>query len=102
MATKKDLQREVDRLNDKYCRRTKNKLVISQAYGGYCVELVGKRNKRTHQLLKGAMSGASCVGNQYHDTATNTLSGLYKADSRGWVRSAVRYHEPKRIRKWKK
>ena len=96
MATKRDLQREVERLNDRYCKYTKNKLAISQAYGGYSVELVGKRNKRTHQLLKGAMHGSASVGNAYHDTATNTLSGLYKADARGWVKSAVHAYEPKR------
>lgn len=96
MATFKDLQREVNRLNAKYCKRTKNQLEISRAYGGYSVELVGKRNKRTHRLLKGAMSGSAGIGNQYHDTATNTLAGLYRADSRGWVKSAVRQYEPKR------
>lgn len=96
MATKKDLQYEVDRLNNKYCKNTKNKLTISQAYGGYSVELVGKRHKKTHRLLKGAMSGSSSVGNQYHDTATNTLMGLYKAESRGWIKSTIKTHEPKR------
>lgn len=96
MATKRDLQYEVDRLNNKYCKNTKNKLSISQAYGGYSVELVGKRNKRTGKLLKGAMSGSGYVGNQYHDTATNTLMSLYKAESRGWVKSAIKSHEPKR------
>lgn len=100
MATKKDLQLEVARLNNKYCKLTKNKFEISQAYGGYSVELVGKRNKRTGQLLKGAMHGSASVGNSYYDTATNTLSGLYKADARGWVKSAVRFHEPKRNNKY--
>ena len=94
MATKYDLQREVDRLNAKYCKHTKNELSIDRAYGGYCVELVGKRNKRTGKLLKGAMTGASDVGNQYHSTASNTLAGLYKAESRGWVKSNIRAHEP--------
>ena len=93
MANYKDLQREVDRLNNKYCKRTKNELTISRAYGGYCVMLVGKRNKRTGRLLKGAMTGASWVGNQYHDTATNTLNSLYIADSRGWVKSVIFRHE---------
>lgn len=46
MATKRDLQREVERLNDRYCKYTK--------------------------------------------------SGLYKADARGWVKSAVYQYEPKR------
>lgn len=96
MATKKDLQDAVKRFNSKYCKRTKNHLVISQAYGGYSVELTGKRNKRTHRLLKGAMSGSACVGNPYHDTATKTLNSLYKADSRGWLKSVVKSCEPKK------
>lgn len=96
MATKRDLQYEVNRLNNKYCRNTKNYLTISQAYGGYSVELVGKRNKRTGKLLKGAMHGSGSIGNAYHDTATNTLNGLYKAESRGWIRSSIRSYEPKR------
>ena len=98
MATKKDLQKEVDRLNDKYCKRTKNKLRISQAYGGYSVELVGKRHKTTGKLLKGAMSGAADIGNPYHDTATNTLRGLYKAESKGWIKSAIKYREPRKAK----
>lgn len=89
---------EVNRLNSKYCKNTKNHLVISRAYGGYAVELTGKRNKRTHRLLKGAMSGSAGIGNQYYDTATNTLSSLYMADRRGWVKSSVKTHEPKRKR----
>lgn len=99
LATKKDLQNEVNRLNNKYCRNTKNHLRISQAYGGYSVELVGKRNKRTGKLLKGAMSGAGSIGNDYHDTATKTLNSLYRADSRGWVKSSIRSHEPKRVKR---
>ena len=101
LATYRDLQAEVNRLNNKYCKRTKNELTISRAYGGYSVELVGKRNKRTGKRLKGAMTGSSSVGNQYHDTATNTLMALYKADARGWVKNSVKSHEPEKVKKKK-
>lgn len=43
--TKKVLQEEVDKLNKKYCARTENELRIQGAYGGYQVQLTGKRRK---------------------------------------------------------
>lgn len=43
MATKKDLEREVERFNEKYCKSGPNKFAISQAYGGYQVVLTGKK-----------------------------------------------------------
>lgn len=96
MATKKDLQIYVNELNGRYCKNTKNYLVISQAYGGYCVELTGKtyyRGKKLH-YKKGSMgSSAADIGNPYHDTATKTLESLYKADARGWILSTIKYHE---------
>lgn len=35
--TRKDLEAEVARLNDKYCSRTGNELRVQGAYGGYQV-----------------------------------------------------------------
>ena len=96
MATKRDLQNYVNELNKKYCKNTKNELVIHQAYGGYSVELTGKTYKHGNRTYwrKGSIgSGCASVGNDYHDTATNTLNALYKADSRGWVKSTIRNHE---------
>lgn len=40
--TKKILDREIAELNDKYCRDTKNKLIVTQSSGGYRVQLTGK------------------------------------------------------------
>lgn len=98
MATKKDLCREVARLNDKYCKNTKNHLVVGEAYGGYEVQLRGKEYKRGKKTFrrKGSLSGAVSIGNQYHDTATKTLEGLCKADSRGWVKNQIRYYEKRK------
>jgi hypothetical protein len=96
MATKKDLQNYVDELNGRYCQNTKNYLIISQAYGGYCVVLTGKtyyRGSKKH-YKKGSMgSAAAYIGNPYHDTATNTLEGLYKADSRGNILYTIKCYE---------
>ena len=94
MATRKDLENCVDFLNKKYCKNTKNHLVISRAYGGYSVDLTGKRNKRTGRWLKGSIgSGHANIGNPYHDTASKTIQGLYNADSRGYIKSAIRHYE---------
>lgn len=43
--TKKDLQKQVDYLNERYFKNSVDKLVVDQAYGGYQVNLTGKRNK---------------------------------------------------------
>lgn len=96
MATKKDLEYEVKRLNERYCKNTKNHLVIKQAFGGYSVMLTGKTYKRGKKTFwrKGSLgSGGVNVGNGYHDTATNTLNGLYKAEARGWLQKDIRYRE---------
>lgn len=96
MPNKKDLEDLVDFYNKKYCKHTKNELVVHRAYGGYCVELTGKRNKRTGRPLKGSIgTGCADVGNPYHDSASKTIEGLYKADSRGWLKSTIRQHENK-------
>lgn len=96
MATRKDLEKEVARLNKKYTRSSKNELRIHGAYGGYAVELAGKEDKRSKKktkLLKGAMHGSTLVGNQYHDTAANTIRGLKQAEERGWIKYAVKHHD---------
>jgi len=95
MSTKKDLQMEVDRLNAKYCKNTKNHLVISKNIGGYAVELEGKYYKRGNKYFKrkGSISGAASIGQDWHDTATNTLAALHKADSRGLVKEKIRFYE---------
>lgn len=95
MATKKDLQNYVNELNNKYCKNSKNHFVIHQAYGGYTVGLTGKTYKRGNKeyYYKGSLKGAlSDVGNPYHDTATKTLEGLYRADSRGWIKEKVKHY----------
>lgn len=93
MATLKDLQREVDRLNEKYCKNTANELVINRSYGGYAVQLTGKTYKKGNTYYNRGMSGAARIGNQYSDTATKTLEGLYNAESRGWLKNDVKIYE---------
>ena len=45
MARKSALEIEVERLNEKYCKHTKNKLVLDKAYGGVQVCLRSKNRK---------------------------------------------------------
>lgn len=97
MASKKDLYDLVNKLNKKYCKNTKNELTVNEAYGGYCVGLTGKKYKRGKKIFsrKGSLgSGFGNIGSQdYHDTATNTIASLYKADFRGWIKNQIRYYE---------
>ena len=97
MATKKELQSEIDRLNKKYCKNTKNKLKVGSAYGGYQVQLTGKRYKNNPRKWRGIGSGVSSVTFGYQ-SATKTLSDLYKAESKGHLRSQISHYEKPRIR----
>lgn len=97
--TKKDLQYEVDRLNNKYCKNTKHKLYVSQAYGGYQVNLTGKRRKDGKGFRGYLGSGATHI-TYGHDTARNTLKKLFEVDSRGYIKEKVNYYE-KQKRYWK-
>lgn len=89
--TKKDLQEEVDKLNKKYCARTGNELRIQGAYGGYQVQLTGKRRK-DGKGYRGMGSGCVDVMSGYQ-SARNALADLWKNDSKGYVREKVRYYE---------
>ena len=97
LATKKDLQAEIKRLNAKYCKNTKNKLDISQAYGGYEVVLTGKRFKNNpRKWRKGSLGSGQSSVTCGHDSATKTLNSLYKAESKGWLRSSIKYYEKRK------
>ena len=89
--TKKDLQEEVDKLNKKYCARTGNELRIQGAYGGYQVQLTGKRRK-DGKGYRGMGSGCVDVTSDYQ-SARNALADLWKNDSKGYVREKVRRYE---------
>ena len=85
----KDLENEVNRLNEKYCKYGKNKLVINRAYGGFAVYLTGKTNNKG---LKSAVIDVT----DGHDTIKNTLNSLYKIESKGWLHSDIKYYEKKK------
>ena len=111
MATKKDLQREVDRLNKKYCEKTKNELRIDEAYGGYAIQLTGKKDKRTLgnkypksvKYLKGSLNSAAANVTHGHVSASKTLEYLHRQDSNGNVKRIIKSYEPeKEVKKSKR
>ncbi len=92
--TRKDLQAEVDILNKKYCAKSGNELRIQQAYGGYQVQLTGKRRK-DGKGFRGIGSGCTEITYGYR-SAKETLFDLWKNDAKGWVKTTVKYHDKKR------
>ncbi len=77
----------------------KNHLEIDQAYGGYSVVLTGKSYKRGNKeyYVKNSLGSRGAeIGNQWHDTASKTIAGLYKADSRGWIKNQINYYEKRK------
>lgn len=92
--TKKDLQAEVDILNKKYCSKSGNELRIQGAYGGYQVQLTGKRRK-DGKGYRGMGSGCAEITYGYR-SAKETLFDLWKNDAKGWVKLAVKNHDKKR------
>ena len=93
---KYELQDYVDKLNNRYCKSSKNKFEIEQAYGrNYSVVLTGKRNKNGKPVKGSLGTGQVCVGNDWHDSVENTLKALYRADYRGWIKDAVKYSNKK-------
>ena len=94
-VTKKDLQAHVDSLNLKYCKNTKNKFRLSQAYGGYQIVLTGKTYKRGSKLhWKKDSIGSGCADITYgHDTARNTLNEAYRLEAKGWLQSSLKHYE---------
>ena len=86
--TKKDLQAEVDRLNKKYCDKSKHELVVSGAYGGYMVQLTGKKRK-DGKGFRGMGSGVTDITRGY-TSARKTMTDLIYADANGIVSDRVK------------
>ena len=99
MAKLKDLQFEVDFINNKYCKNTKNHLVIGKENGAYVVGLAGKKVKHGNDVsyCKGSL------GSRFHqitpyDNASNTILDLYKKDSHGLLKYVIQKVEQKKYR----
>lgn len=86
--TKKDLQAEVDRLNKKYCGKSKHTLCVSSAYGGYKIDLTGKPRKdgKGYRGMGTAVSGVT----RGYTSARQTLNDLIYADASGIIQDRVK------------
>ena len=95
-VTKNDLVQHVDYLNNKYCKNTKNKFRLSQAYGGYKISLTGKTYKRGNKTYwkKGSIgSGEANVIGYGYDTPKETLFNAYKSEAKGWLKQSLKSWE---------
>ena len=93
MTTKQDLQKEVNRLNRKYCKNTKNHLVIDKNGFGYSVNLTGKQDKRYKRFStrKGSLGTAQVrVSGYYSGTKSEVKQRLLKNERDGSLRRIIR------------
>lgn len=91
MANLNDLKLEIERINKKYCKTKKVYCDISFAYAGFEVVLKAKRNKNG-TLKKTYLNSGVVSITDGHDTATNTLSALWKSEARGWLQNTIRFY----------
>ena len=88
-----ELESEVERLNRKYCKNTKNHLRVAGAYGGVKVELTGKSYKRGKKWhWRGIGSGSETVTDGYR-APKEVLFDLYKKDSKGSLQRQIKHAE---------
>lgn len=89
-----DLNSEVARLNNKYCKRTKNHLVIDHNGYGYSVNLTGKpdrRSKKKRKTLKGSLGTAQVrVSGYYSGTKKQVLARLQQNEEDGTLKRIIR------------
>ena len=86
----------VGALNKKYCKNTKNELRVSQAYGGYEVQLTGKKDKRFKKganYLKNSLGSAIAQITYGHTSASETTNKLREYDSKGYVKDDINRFE---------
>lgn len=96
MATYKELKEDVEFLNNKFCKNSKNELIVRRAYGGYRVELTGKQDKRykkKYKTLKGSIGTGSTEVTRGFDTASKTKTELWEKARSGAIKRKVSYWE---------
>lgn len=91
--TKSDLQKEVSRLNRKYCKNKKNHLVIDKNGFGYSVNLTGKQDKRFKRFRtrKGSLGTSQVrVSGYYSGTSREIKNRLLANEKDGSLRRIIR------------
>lgn len=92
--SKSKLQKEVDSLNRKYCKNTKNELQIHETENGFQVVLSGKKDRRSKtKLLKGSLGTQAVFVTYGHHPAQTTSQYLKEQDKRGAVSNIVKSYE---------
>lgn len=93
MTKKSDLQQVVTRLNRKYCKSTKNHLVIDKSGFGYSVNLTGKQDKRYKRFRtrKGSLGTAQVrVSGYYSGTKSEIKNRLLQNEKDGTLRRIIK------------
>ncbi len=92
--SKLKLQKEVDSLNRKYCKNTKNELQIHETENGFQVILSGKKDKRSKtKLLKGSLGSKAVFVTYGHHPSQTTIQYLKEQDKRGSVLGIIKSYE---------
>lgn len=95
MATIKELNAEVERLNKKHCKHTKNHLVVGKNGYGYSVNLTGKTYKRGKKTYwrKGSIGSGEVRLTGLGKTKGETIAAIRKADNNGELKRIIRRKE---------
>lgn len=85
--TAKELQSAVDSLNNQYCKKTKNELYLQKAYGGYQVQITGKKRKDGRGFLGmgSARKDVTCGFQSVRDTMTELLHSAVRGDLKSHI-----------------
>ena len=96
MAKDNELQKELDRLNDRYCKKTKHELTTHHESGRTIVSLDPKwrKNKRTGKYYAPKGTGGS-VTIASGANKKEALFKLFKQDSYGEVKRIIKTRESK-------
>ena len=94
-VTKKDLYAAVAEYNNRFCKHTKNELMVSGAYGGYGINLTGKRDKRykSPKWRKGSLRSGQTNITYGYDSARNVLTALHNEARSGNLKRKISYWE---------
>lgn len=94
-VTLSDLNSEVDRLNKKYCKNTKNHLKVGKNGYGYSVNLTGKTYKRGKKTFwrKGSIGSGEVRLTGLGKTKAETIQRIREEERSGNLKRLIRRRE---------
>ena len=95
-VTKKELQAVVDDYNKRYCKKTKNELVLTGAYGGYGIRLTGKKDKRCKKTVrwrKGSLRSGQTDVTYGYQSPSKVLDEFHGIVRTGGLKRKIKYWE---------